>query len=74
MNSLSYRSNSSYPFVSVSCAPTLGVLPLSFQMFRVDWGYEKSRQVIVQKFLSLGQQQKSSCQRNFQGTECKAFI
>ena len=36
--------------------------------------YGNSRQVIVQKLSSLGQQQRPSCQRNFQGADCKVLI
>ena len=36
--------------------------------------YGNSSQVIVQKFLSLGQQQRPSCQRNFQVADCKVLI
>ena len=75
LNSVSSRSDCSYTLVSVYWRTNTGEHFFShFKSSLLVGSYGNSRQVIVQEFLSSGQQQRPSCRRNFLGADCKVFI
>ena len=61
------------PRVGILCSNTREYFS-HFKCSFLAGSYGNSRQVIVQKFLSLGQQQRPNCQWNFPGADCMVFI